>query len=147
MRDSMFRKGLVLAVIVLFIGASCLASGLSNKTQMTMNEGPVLQIGKISGGLRVKTEIKNNGDQDAVDVEWNISAFVLHLIPLRVERGIIKEGKIKTLEEGQNVSVSLRLTGLAIATITVMADASNANAVQKDAFGIVLLLYVIIVKQ
>jgi hypothetical protein len=99
---------------------------------------PEIEIGNITGGLfKVNAVIKNVGDGNASDVNWNIS----------VKGGILgkidvhSEGIIASLTAGQETTVSTDKIILGLGSITVEVKADEAD---KTTDGFVLLFVIIL---
>ena len=105
---------------------------------VTIVEGPILDIGLISGGLfKVNTVIKNIGGVEATDVNWKITldggAFI----------GKETSGT-ETITAGEEVRVSSKLIiGLGATTVTVTAEISEGSDTRSQG-GKILLFFVII---
>ena len=107
---------------------------------------PVLEIGNISGGLlTIEAEIKNTGDTDAIDVEWNIT----------IDGGIIlagaeASGTIDVLEQGSTeLVIDSPIVGLGGPVfgpvhISVQACSEGVDPVSTTVDGFVFLIFVII---
>jgi len=100
-----------------------------------------LEIGEIKGGLfKITAEIKNTGEADVNDVNWNIS----------LEGGLIilgrqANGTLPSISAGGVEIVTDRpVFGLGRVQITVTADAPNAPPATKTVDGFVFLIFVII---
>ena len=103
--------------------------------------GPILEIGNITGGfLKIGAEIKNVGDAEATDVNWNITIDGGILLLGKESNGIISgidpQG-VATIKSGV-------ILGLGKVTITISANATDALTATKTVNGVVLLFFIII---
>jgi len=112
-------------------------SNWSPEHTITIIEGPILKIGKISGGLfRVKAEIDNIGGLATTDVNWSITlkggAF----------SGKKTEGSdLNIIAGGSETVTSNLILGLGPIVITVEAWLPESSDI-KEQSGFVLLFYV-----
>jgi len=101
-------------------------------------DGPIVEIGDITGGLfKVNAVIKNTGDADAIMVNWSISldgGFILS--------GKETSGRIAGISAGGEVTVSSGfILGLGKTVITVSAETANSSdTVEQDAFVLLFLI-------
>ena len=101
--------------------------------------GPELEIGEIIGGIDgIHVEIKNNGDADASNVNWNISVMggLLGMID-KSDGGIISNLQTSTTE-------SIFVFGLGNIELRVEASAPYTNTVTKTVTGFIVGIFVII---
>ena len=100
---------------------------------------------EINGGLGLTVEIKNVGDADATDVEWNITIDGGLFIN---ERNI--SGTKTNLAFGESVEMVMSLFGIGlgimtdIPTITVTAHAADVDTVEATATAWVICPFVIL---
>ena len=100
-------------------------------------EGPLLDIGLISGGLfKVNTVIKNIGGVEATDVNWKITldggAFI----------GKDTTGT-ETITAGGEVTVSSKLIiGFGATTVTVTAEVPDRVSDERSQGGKILLFFI-----
>jgi len=104
---------------------------------------PELELGEVSGGLGIKTSIKNTGDGEATNVYWSIefdSGFIIF------PPDGIDSGAFSTFEPGHEESLRMMVLGFGgflkplNATVTVRAD--NLLPVVKTMPAKVLLAFV-----
>ena len=102
-------------------------------------DNPELEIGEITGGIGVKSSIKNTGTGDATDVDWNIT----------LDGGIIILGKETTGTEatiaaGDEAAIKSGLIlGFGSTTITVYAECAEGKNADRNASGFVFLIFVL----
>ena len=148
----MLRKGLAVAVILLFVSVSVIPStGTTDVKQITMPissgnnlyVGPSLHIlpGCIFGGVSIVSAwIENYGDEDAINVNWSIS----------VKGGILgginitSKGQIDKIEAEryETVCTDKLIFGLGLVEINVTASAEGVEEVTQQRRGFVILFYV-----
>jgi len=116
-----------------FAGSVSVEQNLSNSLEMS----PELEIGDINGGIGgIKADIKNAGDEDAIDVEWSISVTGGTLGRINV----YSQGTINRLAAGGTETVSSdSILGLGNVTVKV-----TVNGLEKTVRGFVFLFYVVI---
>ena len=112
----------------------------SSAHTISIMEGPILQIGGISGGLfKIKAIIKNIGEEDAYDVNWSIT----------IEGGFILLGKdsygvIAEIPPGGDIEVSSRpIIAFGPVTITIFAEIPESTDT-KEADATILLFFILI---
>jgi len=96
---------------------------------------------EITGGFGVHVVIRNVGDYDAIDVEWNVD------ITGGVLGGInwSDDGYVSILPpDGEMVLDIPLIIGLGRIEIAAAADASNAEAVSETKNGFIILFFVIL---
>ena len=115
--------------------------GESNWSEQIMHIGvPELKI-EITGGFGVHVVIRNVGDGDAYDVEWNldITGGILGRINFSTE------GYVSILLSDGEIVVDIPLIiGFGPIEIAVAADASNGEAVSEVKNGFIILFFVIL---
>ena len=101
--------------------------------------GSILEIGNVTGGLfKISTEVKNIGDTEVTDVNWNITIDGMLLL------GKESNGTILDIDPKGAATIKSRLIlGLGKVTITITANANGAIAT-KTVNGVVLLFFIII---
>jgi len=93
-----------------------LESVWSDEITIHIIEGPQIEIGTISGGLKITAEIKNTGMVNASDINWTITIQGLVLF------GQEKSGTLLALSVNNSIDVSTGLVfGLGSVGITVTA--------------------------
>jgi hypothetical protein len=91
-------------------------SAWSDSITIQIVEGPQIEIGTISGGLKITAEIKNTGVVDASHINWTITVQGLVLF------GQEKSGTLLGISPGDSLDVSTGLIfGLGTVNITVTA--------------------------
>ena len=112
-------------------------SGFSPASTITIIAGPTLEVDMIRGGLfRVNVKIRNIGDIDATNVQWDISLAGGTWI------NAVTTGTEATLAAGGEVDISSKfLLGWGATTVTVTATIpeSTDTRVQK---GFIYLIFV-----
>ena len=105
---------------------------------------PKLEVGEINGGIGVKTEIKNTGQNVATNITYRImfnGGFLIRPISGYVE------GEIERISEGDQVLVSTGVVlGFWITNIIVIAEASGIDPVSKSVPAFILGPLVIILR-
>ncbi|GAJ11789.1 unnamed protein product [marine sediment metagenome] len=155
-KNDLFRKGLVYAIVVLFIGASIVpltGSKIVEKTPMpTFDEiedtsgcdcelGCELEIELIFGRYGITMIIKNIGDSDCTNVRWRIT-FEGGIILLGRETS----GTIICIPPGENVTVSSGwIFGFGRIIITVSVECAEGSSVTKEQEAFVLLFFIKII--
>lgn len=100
---------------------------------------PEIQIEEITGGFGVSTIIKNVGDANATDVNWNIT----------LDGGLIFLGKettgtIANIPAGNETSIKSSLIfGIGKSTITVYAECAEGASDKGTASGLVIACFVL----
>ena len=111
-------------------------SAWSDPITVQIVEGPQIEIGNISGGMKITVEIKNIGVVDASHVNWTITVQGLVLI------GQEKSGTLVGISPGGSLDVSTGLVfGLGAVDITI-----TAMDVQKTATAFLLGPFILNVK-
>jgi hypothetical protein len=112
-------------------------SGWSEPYPFYILETANLKIGKIQGGiLKIDAEIKNLGEVDTTDVQWEIN----------IDGGIVLSGRkttgtIATIASDGVVNIeSKTILGFGKVTVTVEAEIENDSAV-RETNGKILLFY------
>jgi len=111
-------------------------SGFSPASTIAITLGPTLEIDIIRGGLfKVKTKIKNIGELDATNVQWNIS----------LEGGTfinkLTTGTETTLAAGEEVDISSNfLFGWGSTRVTVTATIPESTDIRSQN-GFIYLIY------
>lgn len=88
---------------------------------------PIIEIGEITGGFGVHAEIKNTGNNDAMNVEWKITL-----------NGLVFFGKEKTgtftkiLPDFKPTAQTGLIFGIGPVDILVLAEADGLNPVEKQ---------------
>jgi hypothetical protein len=82
--------------------------------------GPQIEIGPISGGLKITAEIKNTGVINATQFNWTISLQGLVIF------GQQKSGSLLTLASGTSVNISTGLV-FGLGSINIIVSAANAE--------------------
>lgn len=105
---------------------------------------PVIEIGEITGGIgKVSAVIKNVGEADATDVDWNISVSGGLIGRINIDTG----ATIASLAIGEETTVTTEgfILGLGSLDIDVVASCAKAvpNTVEKTANGKVLLFLIL----
>jgi hypothetical protein len=105
---------------------------------------PVLEIGEITGGIgKVSAVIKNVGEADATDVDWNISVTGGLIGRINIDTG----ATIASLAIGEETTVTTEgfILGLGSLDIDVVASCAKAvpTTVEKTATGKVLLFFIL----
>jgi len=156
MNNDLFRKGLVYAIVVLFIGVSIIpltGSNVVEKSSMpTFDEiedtsgcdcelGCELEIELIFGGYGITMIIKNIGDSNCTNVKWSIT-FNGGIILL----GRDTSGTIICIPPGENVTVRSRwIIGFGRTTITGSVECAEGSSVTKEQEAFVLLFFIKII--
>ena len=107
---------------------------LATLAEMAQQPRPVLEITTITGGLGVSAKVTNIGDDDASDV--NVTIVVTGGLLKFINASKTTSSVI--LESQQAVVSKATLFRLGQISITVTADASNADQVTRHATGILL---------
>ncbi len=105
----------------------------------------VLEIGNITGGIGITVAIKNIGDSDATDVEYNID----------IEGGFIiiprtNSGNLGNLSPSQSANVNFVPMGIGLGIITAMpkitiaVECAEGFSTNKSADARIILLFVMI---
>jgi hypothetical protein len=105
------KAGILLAILLLILPVSVVSAQ------------PILSIGNITGGIGVKSVIKNVGSATATNVEWNIT-FTGGTIWYPTNR--ITTGTIASLVAAESVPIKSFVLGFGnniIVTVSVKADA------------------------
>ncbi|KYK23217.1 hypothetical protein AYK21_02995 [Thermoplasmatales archaeon SG8-52-2] len=111
-------------------------SGFSPATPITIVLAPTIEISMIQGGfLKVKTKIKNIGDLDATNVQWNIS----------LDGGTwinkVTSGTEATLASGEEIDIiSNTLFGWGATEVTVTATIAESTFTRSQN-GFIYLIY------
>jgi len=93
-----------------------LESAWSDAITVHILVGAQIEIGTISGGLKITAEIKNTGTVNSSDINWSITLDGL------VFFGQAKSGTLPTITSGESLDVSTGLVfGLGSVGITVTA--------------------------
>lgn len=105
---------------------------------------PILEIGEITGGIgKVSAVIKNVGEADATDVDWNISVTGGLIGRINIDTG----DTIASLPVGEEETVTTEgfIFGLGRLDIDVVASCAEAvpTSVEKTATGKVLIFFVL----
>lgn len=108
----------------------------------TATGNPEIELGGVSGGLfTLHIEIKNTGDVDATDLNWNLT----------IDGGLLAPSSRKTsdsdilLKSGDSIIVVSKLiSGIGKIQILIRANASGANEVVKKVDALLLFFYIII---
>lgn len=103
---------------------------------------PEIEICRVSGGLfTLRIEIKNTGDADATDLNWNLT----------IDGGFLAPSSRKTsdsdilLKSGESMTaVSKLIGGIGKIQILIRANASGANEVIKNVDALLLFFYIIV---
>lgn len=113
----------------------------SDSTTATVSEvlEPVLEIGKISGGIGVSAVIKNNGNAEATDVQWTMN-FTGLVFPKE------KSDSISTIEASGRTKVKAIVFGLGKTTITVKATCAEGSSAEETATGTIITIFALGVK-
>lgn len=91
-------------------------SAWSDPITVQIVEGPQIEIGTISGGMKITAEIKNTGVVDASHVNWSISLQGMVLF------GKQKSGTLLSISPGDSLSITTGFVlGLGAVNITVTA--------------------------
>ena len=99
-------------------------------------EGPVIEVGSITGGIKVNTAIKNTGNVEAHNVEWNITFYGGSIL-----LGKYTSGTISSVPAGgETTIVSKFIYGIAFPTVIIVEagipDSSSDIEVQSaDVMG------------
>jgi glucose/arabinose dehydrogenase len=121
------NKRIVLVLIILFIISSSIST-LGIKS----NQNEELKIGKITGGISlVQAEIINLGENDASNIEWNIS--ITGGLFGKINR--YSKGEIQSLESGESILVTCK-TGFGLGNIKIKI---NINGLEKTVNGLLVL--------
>ena len=101
---------------------------------------PELAIGEVTGGLaKIDVEIKNIGDADASDVDWEISVSGGFL--KRIDKN--ESGSISNLNASSAEVISIvPIVGLGRISINVTASADGLETVSKEVEGFVFFFIV-----
>ncbi len=111
-------------------------SAWSDPLTIQIVEGPRIEIGTISGGMKITAEIKNTGVVDASHVNWTIAVQGL------VFFGQERSGTLLGITAGNSLDVSTGLVlGLGTVDITV-----TAMDVQKNATAFLLGPFILNIK-
>ena len=95
---------------------------------------PELNIGKISGGIGISTNIRNLGNADATDVQWSIS-LTGFAFPKE------KNGVIEKLEKSGQTKIKAIIFGFGKIDIKINATCAEGSTAEKTAKGSVFLLF------
>ena len=113
-------------------------SNWSDPLAVNIVDTPILEIGEITGGLKINAVVKNLGS-DAVGVDTKITVDGDFII-----RGKEKIGKIPYIETGSQATISSDLIlGFGNIQITVEASIKEASA-SKTVDGFVFLFFVLV---
>lgn len=114
-------------------------SGYSDPLIIHIDEGPILEISDINGGLfKISMNIRNTGPVDAVDVDWGISLDG-GFIPL----GQKTTGIVVGIPAGGEVTVfSDMILGLGRPKVTGDAEIPDVSGDSKDVDAVVLLFLI-----
>jgi hypothetical protein len=117
-------------------------SSWSSGLIVTITESsPNLSIGSISGGLLgISTEISNNGDASATNVNWNISISGGLLFSGQTQTGTLTTLNVDASEIIQDTPI----IGFGTVTITVKVSADGVPEITKTADGFVFFIFVVV---
>lgn len=107
---------------------------LATLADMARQPRPVLEITTITGGLGISTTVTNIGDEDAHDV--NVTIMVTGGVFKLMNKSQITSTVILPTQD--TMESKAKLFRLGPISITVIADASNADQVTKHATGLLL---------
>ncbi len=113
-------------------------SDWSDPKMIHIVDGPILEIGNISGGLfKVSTVIKNTGDTDATGVNWSITldgGFIL--LGEEISR------KIASIPAEEEVTISSKLIpGFGKTMVIITAETPDvSNTKEQDAFMVLFFI-------
>jgi hypothetical protein len=82
--------------------------------------GPLIEIGTISGGLKITAEIKNTGFINTTQINWTVTIQGLVIF------GQQKSGTLQALASGTSVNISTGLV-FGLGTINIIVTAANAE--------------------
>jgi hypothetical protein len=107
---------------------------LATLATMAQQPRPVLEVTDITGGIGVSAYVTNVGDENASDVNMTIAITggVLGLI------NFSETASTALLQPQESISSKATLFRLGQISITVTADASNADQVTRHATGLLL---------
>jgi len=98
-------------------------SAWSDSITIQIVEGPQIEIGTISGGLKITAEIKNTGIVNASHINWTITLKGLVLF------GQEKSGTLLSISPGDSLDISTGfILGLGAVDITVTAAGAEKTA-------------------
>jgi hypothetical protein len=153
MKNIWLKKGLVVGIIVLFVGASVVPTingDIGNSTNATdtavatiIVPQPVLEIGTITGGFGIKAQIKNIGTANATNVSVNITLYGAWMILPLLERYHVI---LHNVDDGLGENVTVIVFGLGKTTIKVDATCAEGSSATKTATGTVFLFFMLGVK-
>jgi len=115
-----------------------------DETTATIEGLPILEIGAITGGNGITAVIKNVGNADATDVEYNIA----------IEGGLIiipktDSGDLGTIAPGDSETVTFGPMGIGLGIltpmpkITVAAECAEGSSAEKSAEARIILFFVL----
>ena len=153
MKNIWLKKGLVVGIIVLFVGASVVPTingDIGNSTNATdtavatiIVPQPVLEIGTITGGFGIKAQIKNIGTANATNISVNITLYGAWMIlPLLEHYHVI----LPNVDAGLCENVTVIVFGLGKTTINVNATCAEGSSATKTATGKIFLFFMLGVK-
>jgi len=137
MRDCLFRKGLVLAIIILFIGMSIFPSTAIDtvKTFMPTNNGNTLYVGGDGEGnyTRIQDAIVDAVDGDTVFVYNESSPYYEHFI-IDKSISLIGENRDTTVIDGSKSGTVVKVfaDGVTVSGFTIQNSGEGLNEAGVD---------------
>jgi len=115
-----------------------------DETIATIEGLPILEIGAITGGNGITAVIKNVGNADATDVEYNIAIEGGLIITPRAD-----SGDLGTIAPGDSETVTFGPIGIGLGIltpmpkITVTAECAEGSSAEKSAEARIILFFVL----
>jgi len=153
MKNIWLKKGLVVGIIILFIGASVvpnISGNIGNNSNATdtavttiIAPQPVMEIGTITGGFGIKVQIKNIGITNATNISVNINfTGAWQILPLLERYHAI----LPDVGAGLSENVTVIVFGLGKTTIKVDVTCAEGSSATKTVTGTVFLFFMLGIK-
>jgi len=118
----------------------------SSPTWSFTTESPDIDLTvEIKSGIGVNAVLKNTGDDNAENVDWNISVKS-RILSSRIDKS--KQGVVPLLmADGNGVSARLLFFGIGLVNVTVTVGCDDCDTVTESANGIMIGFFLIIPSQ